>query len=211
VGVCGVLVAVCVSVCRAVGPSWHEVCSLITSPQQTLRYAGADQVVLTMAGVLLWALCGWLIAAAGCCALAANPGRGGRAAAKLARVMSPRLLRRACGVAVGVGLLPSVVPSLAGTAPAYAAVTQVVSDAAVPVAAADVDWPEQPDAPAAPATVTVRPGDCLWSLARAHLDADASTAQISAEVDRWWEANAETIGADPDLLIPGQILAIPSD
>ncbi|MCW2756548.1 MAG: hypothetical protein JWO46_294 [Nocardioidaceae bacterium] len=52
-------------------------------------------------------------------------------------------------------------------------------------------------------TVVVRPGDCLWSIARDRLgDADA------------WRAihalNADVIGPDPDLLLPGVRLRLPT-
>lgn len=207
---CVALIAACAVACLVIGPSWHDVRSLVTSPRQAVRDAGADRVVITVAGVLLWTLCGWLALAVACCVLGAHPGRGGRLARRFGRLISPRLLRRACGVAVGVGLLQVVSQSMSSAPAAYAAVTQVPPDDAATVDAAGVDWPVQPDVSSTYLTVTVRPGDCLWSLAQAHLGYDATTAQISAEVDRWWEANANVIGADPDLLMPGQILTIPT-
>ncbi len=67
------------------------------------------------------------------------------------------------------------------------------------------------EAPSAetPETVRVEPGDTLWGLAGASLPADATTE----EVDRRWRAiyraNRTTIGADPDLIRPGQRLVLP--
>lgn len=66
-------------------------------------------------------------------------------------------------------------------------------------------------APAEPVgTVEVRHGDTLWGLAARHLGPDATDAQIAAEWPRWYAANASTIGPDPDLLLPGQVLVVPA-
>ena len=67
--------------------------------------------------------------------------------------------------------------------------------------------------PAAPdAAVVVRPGDTLWSLAEASLRA-AGTAptdrQVAQTWPRWWAANREAVGDDPDLLLPGTVLRPP--
>lgn len=62
---------------------------------------------------------------------------------------------------------------------------------------------------AAATTRTVRSGDSLWSIARAALGADASDAQVAAEWPRWYAANRSVIGADPDLIRPGQVLVAP--
>ena len=58
-------------------------------------------------------------------------------------------------------------------------------------------------------TVTVRRGDTLWDLAARHLGAGATDGEIAAEWPRWYAANREVVGADPDLLLPGQQLAPP--
>ncbi|WP_323096710.1 LysM domain-containing protein [Intrasporangium sp. YIM S08009] len=57
--------------------------------------------------------------------------------------------------------------------------------------------------------VTVRRGDSLWSIARNHLGPDASDADVARAWPRWYAANREAIGADPDLLAPGLQLAPP--
>lgn len=59
-------------------------------------------------------------------------------------------------------------------------------------------------------TVVVRPGDCLWSLAAQHLGPEATEVAIAAEWPRWYAANADVIGDNPDLLVPGLRLRIPS-
>lgn len=64
---------------------------------------------------------------------------------------------------------------------------------------------------AAPSTVTVRPGDSLWSLARAHLGPVATTAQVDAAWRALHAANRSVVGPDPDLIHPGQQLRWPDD
>lgn len=65
------------------------------------------------------------------------------------------------------------------------------------------------------AEVVVVPGDSLWTIAaRALATRDAGrsigAASIAAEWPRWWAANRAAIGADPDLLIPGERLRPPA-
>lgn len=52
-------------------------------------------------------------------------------------------------------------------------------------------------------------GDCLWNIAKAHL----KTEDLNLINDYWqaiWEANRSVIGADPNLIHPGQILTLPA-
>ena len=58
--------------------------------------------------------------------------------------------------------------------------------------------------------MTVRRGDTLWDLAAAHLLEAATDAEIAVEWQRWYSLNRTVIGADPDLILPGQRLVIPS-
>ncbi len=68
----------------------------------------------------------------------------------------------------------------------------------------DVPGPET-----APEVVVVR-GDSLWSIAARHLPAGSTDAQVAEAVERWYAANAHVVGADPDLVRPGQVLVAPS-
>ena len=54
-------------------------------------------------------------------------------------------------------------------------------------------------------------GDTLWDIAKDRLPDDASAADITAEWHRWYDANRDVIGDDPDLILPGQVLRPPSD
>ncbi len=65
-------------------------------------------------------------------------------------------------------------------------------------------------APDEQAGTVVRRGDTLWGIVRAHLGPDATDAEVAAEWPRWHEANRAVIGADPDRLLPGQVLHAPA-
>ncbi|WP_432486833.1 LysM peptidoglycan-binding domain-containing protein [Kineococcus sp. SYSU DK018] len=98
----------------------------------------------------------------------------------------------------------------------------------LPVTTPDPAWaplPEPRTAPALPsadlpggtrpvvadtgAEVVVQRGDSLWSLARALSGPDADAGDVLQEQQRLYAANADVIGADPDLLLPGQVLRLP--
>lgn len=56
---------------------------------------------------------------------------------------------------------------------------------------------------------TVRPGDCLWSIAAALLPAGAGNEEIAAEVARLWRLNGERIGSgDPNVILVGTQLTL---
>jgi nucleoid-associated protein YgaU len=69
----------------------------------------------------------------------------------------------------------------------------------------------QPPRPSASpdGAVTVHRGDTLWHIAARHLGPGASDAEIALEWPRWYAANSEVIGLDPDRLLPGQQLQPP--
>lgn len=70
--------------------------------------------------------------------------------------------------------------------------------------------PDRPLPTGAPlAEVVVRRGDTLWSIAARQLPASAAATRIDALWHRWYERNRAVIGADPDLLLPGQVLRAP--
>ena len=60
-----------------------------------------------------------------------------------------------------------------------------------------------------PDSITVAPGDSLWSIA-ASLHPDADDASIDAAWRAIYEANADTL-PDPNLIHPGQKLTLPQD
>ncbi|TFV54039.1 hypothetical protein E4P41_20025 [Geodermatophilus sp. DF01-2] len=70
------------------------------------------------------------------------------------------------------------------------------------------DWP----APAPGHHVVLR-GDCLWDIAAGDLARRTGTpptdGEVASAVSAWWQTNADVIGPDPDLLLPGQVLRPP--
>lgn len=123
----------------------------------------------------------------------------GRPTAPRAGTRAPAAVRRLAALLLGAGL---------AAAPAGPAVS----------AAADGSRPDRPaavtslDRPATrvPAVVRVRPGDSLWAIAARRLGGDPTDAAVAHAWPRWHHANRARIGADPDLLVPGQLLHPPT-
>lgn len=57
--------------------------------------------------------------------------------------------------------------------------------------------------------VVVSPGDSLWSISESRLGNSATLPRIADGVDQIYLLNREQIGADPDLISPGQELVLP--
>jgi hypothetical protein len=60
------------------------------------------------------------------------------------------------------------------------------------------------------ADVVVHRGDTLWDIARRHLGPDATDAEVAHAWPAWHEANRAVIGDDPGLILPGQVLRLPT-
>jgi hypothetical protein len=61
-----------------------------------------------------------------------------------------------------------------------------------------------------PASVVVRGGDSLWSIARRLCGPSASNEQVESKLVSVWDMNAKRIGTgDPNLVFPGQRLMLP--
>lgn len=118
-----------------------------------------------------------------------------------------------------------VVPTPA--APTAADAEQTAAPEVEQTAAPDVERSDAPGAPASDAhaapdvpagdgpaerLLIVQEGDCLWSIADDLLgpgrDDDSA---VAAAWPLLWEANARTIGADPDVIHTGQRLVVPAD
>jgi len=78
--------------------------------------------------------------------------------------------------------------------------------------AAEDEAPLRGAAPVADNVWVVQRGDHLWSIA-AETVADQRGATTDYEIERYWrrliENNKDIIGPDPDLIIPGQTIALP--
>ncbi len=109
--------------------------------------------------------------------------------------------------AAGTGIAPAPPAGAPPTVPA--AEEQADEPAAEPIAG-----PADEQAEPQPGTGhVVRRGESLWSIAAGALRASGLPAgehDIAAAWPRLYEANADLVGPDPDLILPGQELHIPS-
>lgn len=107
------------------------------------------------------------------------------------------------------GLLGSASALVALAAPARAAAPDATASHVASTAPAQRAAEGASPAARVGAVVVVRRGDTLWDLARRHLPAGATDAQIAREWPRWYAANRAVVGPDPGLLLPGQRLRVP--
>ena len=56
----------------------------------------------------------------------------------------------------------------------------------------------------------VEQGDTLWALAADTLPASATTADIDRRWRQIHRSNHDVVGEDPDLIVPGQSLRLPT-
>ncbi len=166
---------------------------------------------------LLTALAAWLLVGCACwstmisAAALVEATTAGRVRAT-AWVGCPRSLRRVLVAGVGVALVSGV----PGPTPVLA--TATASDSANPSGRPAASWHQGLPVPARPVgrmqrnqspRVVVRPGDTLWHLAADRLRPSASDGEVALLVERIHGRNRELIGPDPDLIHPGQRLAVP--
>jgi hypothetical protein len=183
-------------------------------------------LVVVAAGWAAWALTIYLALGTGVAA-AGHVAGASRSWGRLA----PRSLRRFVEVAVGASSAAAV---CLAPAAAYADAPSPGPVGPSPVVSASpLDWPglAPASAPAPPAQqpppvqpppvqpqpvqpqtrLVVRPGDSLWSLTARQLGPHATTARIAAGWPRLYAANRRAIGADPNLIHPGQQLVPPTE
>jgi len=133
----------------------------------------------------------------------------------VAKARGIRLPRRLAGAAALLTLLRAV--PAGGTVPPPA--VRLAQQPAEPVEPEDPDDDEGPSQPVVVpepkpgASYQVRPGDSLWAIAHNALHLQHGRHPSDREVDRYWHtiyaANRTVVGADPDLIYPGQIFALP--
>lgn len=61
-----------------------------------------------------------------------------------------------------------------------------------------------------PTEVVVKKGDSLWSIVAAALGPYSNDVDVALAWPGWYKANRETIGANPNFIMPGQILHAPA-
>ena len=165
-----------------------------------------ETLVVWVLGIAALALLAWSLLCSACAHLA------------LLRVAPPAARRAArffvsrCGTHLSRSLLARAGASaLIGSAlvtGAPAADQEATQTAPVALPTPTQDAPAAQDS-ARPDSLTVAPGDSLWSIA-ASLHPDADDARIDATWRAIYEANAASV-RDPALIYPGQILSIPQD
>jgi len=178
-------------------------------------------LVVVAAAWTAWALTIYLSVGVGIAAAGHLPGAPGQL-----RRLSPRAIRRVVEVAVGastaaaVCLAPAVAyagapgPGPAASAspldwPGLAPIAAPSAQAPRPIAA-PAPQPQRSTRPALTTRLVVHPGDSLWSLAARQLGPRATAARIASTWPRLYAANRRAIGADPNLIHPGQQLVPPT-
>lgn len=112
------------------------------------------------------------------------------------------LLLTVCGVA-----------ALGTAAPAAADDSRPIT----PPSLSGLPLPDRPSGDAAPVRDDrpshrhlVRPGDSLWAIAEERLGGGATAGEVADHWHRIYERNADVIGPDPDVILPGQRLDLPA-
>jgi hypothetical protein len=192
-------------------PHWHGLLAVAAAGAQ--GPAGAQELLARWAGDGAWLALGWLWLVALTGLGSALPGLGGRAAARLHRVVTPRALRLVVAVTLGVAPGALALPALAGTPPPVPLGWPVATGRPLHPARAPLAGPARsaPPRSAVPrSAVRVRPGDTLWSLTARDLVPGQAPAAVAQWWPRLWADNRAVIGADPDLIHPGQLLRLPT-
>lgn len=177
----------------------------------TLRSGTAEQALVQVAGVVLLGCAGWVWLVAS--ATVADALRHGRLVGPDSG-LTRRLVAAACGAAVVVavagpaGAEGARSPAAGGATlaglslPDRATAASPARRAATPPSRITTGAPDR-------STARVREGESLWSIAAARLPADATDESVDTAWRALYAANRGRIGADPDLLHPGQRLALP--
>lgn len=170
-----------------------------------------------------WLVSGCALVAAGCVAwlwvlvtLVVVDGLRGRPARSGIPVVVRRVVLAACGLSIAGGL---AVPAHADRpAPSPESHTQALL-VGLPLpdrTTTTTEWVSSLGTRPAPVAgrpsadeVRVQPGDTLWGIARDSLPPAAGPAEIDRRWRAIYRANRDAVGADPDLIRPGQRLHLP--
>lgn len=189
----------------AAAPPLHTVQTALSTGRAPSGGWTVDGLVVAGAACALVAVIAMLIVLITLNVVGAAMARRSASIDSLAARVSPVWLRRCV---LGVCGFALTAPGFAATAGAHDATPEGPPRPAGTVHLAGLALPDLPSAPAV-RTLTVRPGDTLWSIARRGLQADATDRAIAAEVTALYAANRQIIGDDPDLIFPGQQLTAP--
>lgn len=203
-------------------PAPGAVAASLRHPQNYVDRLGADQLVLAWLPFVAWAVLAWSAVGLVLTAAATLPGAIGRGCDELADRILPETLHRAATVALGIsvvtagGIPAATSMTVTGGAPVDGTKLALRVDWPAGIAPFNPDWPSAPPAqhrrhaPASAETrIVVAPGDSLWRIAARWLGPGATDAQIAQAWPRWYAANRQLIGPDPNLIRPGQRLVPP--
>lgn len=186
---------------------------------QTNAQPSADQLAGSICAFAAWVVAAWLASTVLLTIVAAAPGVIGRFSRRWAMRLAPTAIRTALGLMLGI--TPVV---LAPTIAAPASAAEITEDEPIigrplgsAVASSGTEHAAHDPASTEVAAlamgkgdrVTVRVGDSLWSIAEDHLARNASVRDIAAEWPRWFAANRDEIGPDPNMLQIGTTLTAP--
>jgi nucleoid-associated protein YgaU len=198
--------------------------------------APVDATTGCVAAIVAWGLLTWLATWTAVVLVAAAVGGIGSGVHRGAVARTPGAARRLAAVLLGASLasIPlAAVPALAVDRPPVTVTRVEPTISVLPPPdrpSSPGGWtPDRPAAPrgtkqpapvhlvstlprarqTGPGGVVVQRGDSLWDLAARHLGPTASAADVAAEWPRWYTANRQVIGPDPDLLLPGERLVPP--
>jgi hypothetical protein len=203
-------------VCGAAGAGllWRLARPGVTRLVEAVRTAGLGGLADERFSTLLTAACSvaltvcalWLLAVSTLVMFEALAGTAADVLSLLCPDRTRRLLLAWCGAAMATGL--TAAPALADS-----------PDIAQPLGTGygirlgGLDLPDRaPGRPERTVTgaVTVVRGDSLWSISEDHLGPDTDAARLTAAWQAIYRANQRHVGPDPDLILPGTFLQIPS-
>lgn len=213
--------------CVAGGVRWGAAEALASACAGTASF---EELVVISCAVLTWSGCVWIASVVVLVAVTAAPGVAGRIAARWSTALVPVLARHAVRSVLGLAALAAPV---AATQPVVAipvsatlipGIPTVATRPASPLPLPDIGRPPvRPPGDATQVTdtpgdamdgdtrvmITVEPGDSLWAIAEHDLGPRATDREIAAEWPRWFAANRDEIGPDPDHIVPGVMLRAP--
>lgn len=189
---------------------------VVFGPSVTDVFAATDfaSALIGFIALIHLTLCAWVLLSA---ALVGSS-KHSRCAHRWAQRLTPGLLRALLATGAAGALIATPLAANADPSTPYAASMPHKPHDSNDTPLAGLRLPDRPigrppaprtKTPAPTLTVTVRSGDTLWAIAGASLDPGASNAQTAAAAARWYAANRDTIGADPDLINPNMVLRAP--
>lgn len=226
-----------VAALAALASTW---CAAGATDRDITDVAGALAFLVLGAGSLVSAWYALTAAGHLSIALVLRTGHGARCARRAVAALGAPVLRRSVVTGVGLSLALGAGPAWAGGptpvpddlrpgGPAARSTSQHdpprapgASDVASPnshpaeptpdaTARRPADDAPEPSRPAATRRHTVVRGESLWRIAATALGPTASEADIDAEWRRWYTRNGTTIGRDPNIIHPGQVLLAPDE